>query len=123
MGFAAIAGGLVVMALGGGPRAQAQAQQKFDGRWSVLLETQKGECDKAYRYPVAVENGVVRYAGDAGFNVTGKVAANGTVQGSVSAGETRANVRGKLSGASGSGTWTISGGRNCSGQWTAEKRG
>jgi hypothetical protein len=30
-------------------------QQPFDGRWSVLLETQKGECDKAYRYPVAVD--------------------------------------------------------------------
>ena len=119
IGFTAVAGGLVFLALGGA----AQAQQKFDGRWNVLLETQKGDCDKAYRYPVAIENGIVRYAGDAGFNVSGKVGANGSVQGSVMAGETRASVNGRLAGASGSGTWTISGGRTCSGNWSAEKRG
>ena len=114
-----IAAGLSLFAVAG----VAQAQQKFDGRWSVLLETEKGECDRAYRYPVAIEKGIVRYAGDAGFQVTGKVAANGSVQGSVETGQTRASVRGRLSGASGSGTWTISGGRNCSGNWSAEKRG
>ena len=115
----AAAAGLALLSFGGA----AQAQQKFDGRWSVLLETQKGECDRAYRYPVAIEKGVVRYAGDAGFDISGKVASNGSVQGSVSSGQTRASVRGRLSGSSGSGTWTISGGRNCSGNWTAEKRG
>ena len=117
--FAAVAAGLVFLALSGA----AQAQQKFDGRWSVLLETQKGECDKAYRYPIAVENGIVRSAGEASFNFTGKVASNGSVQGSVTAGQTRANVNGRLAGTSGSGTWTISGSRNCSGNWSAEKRG
>src|SRR5687768_13108691 len=53
--FAAAATGSVLLALSGA----AEAQQKFDGRWSVLLETQRGECDKAYRYPVAIENGIV----------------------------------------------------------------
>jgi hypothetical protein len=117
--FAAVVAGLASLGVSGG----AEAQQKFDGRWSVLLETQRGECDKAYRYPVAIENGVVRYAGDAGFNVTGKVASNGTVQGSVTSGQTRASVNGRLAGSSGSGTWMISGSRNCSGNFTAEKRG
>jgi hypothetical protein len=117
--FAAGAAGLAFVTLG----AAAQAQQKFDGRWSVLLETEKGECDRAYRYPVAIENGVVRYAGDAGFNVSGRVASNGSVQGSVSSGQTRANVKGRLAGAAGSGSWTIAGSRSCSGNWTAEKRG
>jgi hypothetical protein len=116
----AVAAGLAVLGLS----SAAQAQQKFDGRWSVLLETEKGECDRAYRYPIAIENGVVRYAGDAGFNVSGKVASNGSVQGNVAAGQTKASVRGRLAGASGSGTWTISSGsRNCSGNWSAEKRG
>ena len=115
----AAAGGFALLTLGGA----AQAQQKCDGRWSVLLETQKGECDRAYRYPIAIENGVVRYAGDAGFNVSGKVAGNGSVQGSVSSGQTRASVSGRLAGTSGSGSWTISGARNCSGNWSAEKRG
>ena len=118
-GFAAVAAGLVFLA----PSGAAQAQQTFDGRWSVLLETQKGECDKAYRYPVAVENGIVRYVGEAGFNATGKVGSNGSVQGSVSIGQTRASVNGRLTGSSGSGTWVLSGSRNCSGSWSAEKRG
>jgi hypothetical protein len=117
--FTVAAAGLAFLALGGA----AEAQQKFDGRWSVLLETQSGECDRAYRYPVAIENGVVRYAGDAGFNVSGRVAGNGTVQGSVSSGQTRANVKGRLAGTAGSGSWTISGSRTCSGNWSAEKRG
>jgi hypothetical protein len=116
--FAAAAGLAFIAASG-----SAEAQQNFDGRWSVLLETQRGECDKAYRYPIAIENGIVRYAGDAGFNVTGKVAGNGTVQGSVRSGQTRASVNGRLAGSSGSGTWMISGSRNCSGNFTAEKRG
>ncbi len=115
----AVVAGLASLAVSSG----AEAQQTFDGRWSVLLETQSGECDKAYRYPIAIENGVVRYAGDAGFNVTGKVASNGQVQGSVTSGQTRASVNGRLSGSSGSGTWSISGARNCSGNFSAEKRG
>lgn len=114
-----IAAGLGALAFSGA----AQAQEKFDGRWSVLLETQKGECDRAYRYPVAIKNGIVSYAGDAGFEVTGKVASNGNVQGSVASGQTRASVRGRLAGSSGSGTWMISGSRNCSGSFSAEKRG
>jgi hypothetical protein len=117
--IAAAAVGLAFLAVSG----DAEAQQNFDGRWSVLLETQKGECDKAYRYPVAIENGIVRYAGDAGFNVTGKVASNGRVQGSVTSGQTRASVNGRLAGSSGSGTWTVSGSRSCSGNFSAEKRG
>jgi hypothetical protein len=32
-------------------------------------------------------------------------------------------VSGRLSGNTGRGTWTTSGGRTCSGYWNAEKRG
>ena len=29
----------------------------FDGTWSVLIITQSGDCDRAYRYPVRIANG------------------------------------------------------------------
>jgi hypothetical protein len=114
-----VASALVAAALAGPALAQAQ----FNGNWSVLVETQRGTCDRAYRYAVAVENGRVRYAGPESFTVSGSVAANGAVSGSISRGETRVNVSGRLSGSSGSGTWTGSGGTNCAGRWTAEKQG
>ena len=114
-----IATGVAFMALSGA----AEAQQQFNGRWSVLIVTERGECDKAYRYPIAIENGQVRYAGEAAFTITGEVARSGAVQGSIAPGQTRANVRGKLAGDAGSGTWTIAGTRDCSGSWSAEKRG
>jgi hypothetical protein len=105
------------------PVGAAQAQQKFDGSWSVLVLTERGDCDRAYRYPIAIERGRVRYAGDAPFNISGQVAANGAVRGSIASGQGRADVRGRLSGASGTGTWTVTGARNCSGTWNAERRG
>jgi hypothetical protein len=101
----------------------ANAQAQFNGSWSVLVVTESGNCDKAYRYPVAVENGRVRYAGEAPVSISGQVGRNGAVQGSIAGGGNRANVRGRLSGGSGSGTWTLAGGRSCSGTWSADKRG
>src|SRR6476659_9129893 len=47
--------------------APASARANFDGTWSVLIVTHKGTCDRAYRYPVKIENGSVGYAGSASF--------------------------------------------------------
>ncbi|HEX8165271.1 MAG TPA: hypothetical protein VF601_05720 [Beijerinckiaceae bacterium] len=103
--------------------AEAQGN-KFDGNWSVEVITEKGECDKAYRWPVIVQNGRARYGGPENFNVSGQIAPNGAVSGVISRGQDRANVRGRLSGGWGQGTWTAAGGsRTCSGRWNAEKRG
>ena len=113
-----------VLALGAalvGPGAEAQ--QSFDGRWSVEVITEQGTCDRAYRYPVAISGGQVSYAGPEAFDVSGRVAANGRVQGSIERGQARVNVTGQLQGASGSGTWIGSGGVSCSGRWNAERRG
>jgi hypothetical protein len=100
--------------------AKPQAGQ-FDGQWSVEVLTRKGDCDKAYRYPVAIQNGALRYGGPEAFNASGSVGANGAVRGSISRDTLRANVTGRLSGGAGAGTWHTSGG--CSGNWNAEKRG
>lgn len=101
--------------------APIAAAKSFDGGWSVLIVTEKGTCDRAYRYPVKIENGAVGYAGTASFNVTGKVGANGAVTVTVSRGDKSATGTGHMSGTDGAGTWTAASGE-CSGTWTAERR-
>jgi hypothetical protein len=101
--------------------APASARANFDGKWSVLIVTHKGTCDRAYRYPVKIENGSVGYAGDASFTVSGKVGDNGTVTVRVARGSQSANGQGRLSATDGSGQW-IAGSGECSGTWTAERR-
>jgi len=103
--------------------ASAAAQAAFNGTWSVLIVTDKGPCDRAYRYPVRVTNGRVSYAGQADFDVAGQVRPNGAVRVTVSRGSQSASGSGRLSGQSGSGTWSGFGESACSGSWTAEKRG
>jgi hypothetical protein len=101
--------------------APASARSNFDGTWSVLIVTQKGTCDRAYRYPVKIDNGSVGYAGDASFTVSGKVGDNGAVVVKVARGSQSANGQGKLSSTDGSGQW-VAGSGDCSGTWTAERR-
>jgi hypothetical protein len=97
-------------------------RQSFDGSWSVLIVTEKGTCDRAYRYPVRISGGSVGYAGEASFNVSGRVGANGAVTVTVSRGNQSASGSGMLSASDGSGRWRTASGE-CSGSWTAERRG
>jgi hypothetical protein len=97
------------------------AKPNFDGAWSVLIVTEQGKCDRAYRYAVKIENGSVGYAGSAAFTVSGKVGAKGEVTVTVARGSQSATGTGAMSGTDGSGTWKSSGG-DCSGTWTAERR-
>jgi hypothetical protein len=97
----------------------AQAKTNFDGNWSVVIITEKGTCDRSYRYPVRITDGTVGYAGEASFKISGRVNANGAVTVTVSRGDQRASGSGKLSGTSGGGSWF---GGDCSGTWQAERR-
>ena len=101
--------------------APATARSNFDGQWSVLIVTQKGTCDRAYRYPVKIDNGSVGYAGEASFNVSGKVGSNGAIVVTVSKGDKSAKGTGRMSATDGAGIWTAGSG-DCSGTWTAERR-
>jgi len=101
--------------------APASARSNYDGTWSVLIVTQKGTCDRAYRYPVKIDNGSVGYAGSASFSVSGKVGENGAVTVKVARGNQSANGQGKLSSTDGSGQW-VAGSGECSGTWTSERR-
>jgi hypothetical protein len=65
---------------------QSLAVPNYDGLWSVSVVTQKGDCDRGYRYPIRISHGQLINAGDAMFTVTGKVAQTGSITVTVSAG-------------------------------------
>src|SRR5262249_15421195 len=93
----ALAAAAIITASAVPASAPAFAKSSYDGQWSVLIVTQKGTCDRAYRYPVKIDNGSVGYAGEASFNVTGKVGANGAVTVTVSRGDRSATGTGRMS--------------------------
>jgi len=104
--------------------APAFARTAYDGQWSVLIVTNSGPCDRAYRYGLSIQNGAVIYEGSAAVNVAGKVANNGAVKVRVWAGQQGASGTGRLSRTDGSGTWRGTGSMGtCSGVWSAERRG
>jgi len=101
----------------------AQARGPFDGNWSVLIVTDSGSCDRAYRYALKIADGRVFYD-DPSFSVSGHVDARGNVSVGVSAGGQSANGSGRLSGNYGDGHWSgRSSSSACSGHWEAERRG
>jgi len=98
---------------------KSEAIGTFDGKWSVLIVTTKGDCDRAYRYPIAINGQSLINAGDTSFDISGKVQGDGAVTVRVAYGAKSAAGSGRLTGTSGSGSWTGSG---CGGTWTAERR-
>src|SRR5256885_3007077 len=83
----------------------AAARTNYDGNWSVLIVTNSGPCDRAYRYGLSIRDGRVFYQGSAAVNVDGRVAPNGRVQVRVWAGSQSASGAVRLSSNYGSGTW------------------
>ena len=95
----------------------------YDGLWSVLIVTEQGDCDRAYRYAVRIKNGQVRHANPelSSFDINGRVTKGGNVNVSVSRGDQRADGRGRITRDGGTGKWH-SAKRECSGTWRAERR-
>jgi hypothetical protein len=96
------------------------AVPRYDGLWSVSIVTEKGDCDRGYRYPIRISNGILANAGDSAFTITGRVGGTGAITVTVSAAGRSATGSGRLAGNMGTGSWT---GASCSGSWTAERRG
>jgi hypothetical protein len=103
-----------------GAALPAASAPSYDGVWSVVIVTEKGACDRAYRYPIRISKGSVVNAGDSPVTISGSVRENGAVTVIVSAGSKSATGSGRLSGAVGIGSWK---GGDCSGTWEAERRG
>jgi hypothetical protein len=91
----------------------------------VEVLTDRGTCDRGYRYEIQVEDGALNLRGEGSgtIDVSGRVDAGGAVKVSIQRGEHVANGTGRLSRDSGSGTWNgHSPASACSGVWTAERR-
>lgn len=116
----ALGAGILGFAAGFGATTPAGSAPSFDGIWSVVIVTERGACDRAYRYPIRIRNGALVAEGSSPATINGKVASNGQVTVIVSAGNKSATGSGRLSGTIGSGSWK---GGECSGTWEAERRG
>lgn len=127
-----LAGCVMAAALAGSDAHAARAAKSkaggsaaaFDGLWSVLIITEKGNCDRGYRYAVRIKGGNVGHADPANssFRIGGRVNAGGGIHVSVSRGDKAANGTGRMSRNAGSGRWKSAKGE-CSGIWQAERRG
>jgi hypothetical protein len=94
----------------------------FDGSWSVLIITDAGTCDRAYRYGIRIAGGQLHYDGGMGVALSGQVTPNGNVGVSLSQGDAVARGSGRLSRSAGSGRWQgASPNLRCSGHWQAER--
>ena len=101
----------------------ATAQRIYDGQWSVLIVTERGNCDRAYRYGISIHSGDVYYDGGI-VRILGRVSPNGALNVRVSSGAASAIGSGRLNRNAGRGRWNgQSGGSRCSGHWIAERRG
>ena len=90
-----------------------------DGLWSVVIVTEKGTCDRAFRYPIRIANGTLVNAGNSAISITGSVRENGLISVTLSNGGKDATGSGRLSATTGAGSWR---GGACAGTWEAERR-
>jgi hypothetical protein len=100
----------------------AIARMPYDGNWSVLIVTDSGDCDRAYRYEVRIEDGKVGH-GEQNFDISGRVGEQGQIAVTVKLGQQEASGTGRLARDNGQGSWTgNSPTTRCSGHWEAERR-
>jgi hypothetical protein len=107
--------------------AQTAPRPTYDGAWTVLIITDSGTCDRAYRYGLRIQQGQVVYDGGgegAPVQITGRVDPRGRIEVSLRSGDREAVGTGQLSGDSGTGRWQgASPSNQCEGRWEAERRG
>jgi hypothetical protein len=92
----------------------------YDGTWTTVFATTRGNCSSGYSVPFLVTGRRVSSAG--GGRVSGSVGRSGSVAVAVSVGASRASGGGRLVGNAGSGRWSgIITGDRCSGTWQATR--
>jgi hypothetical protein len=93
----------------------------YDGRWSVMVITEQGACDRASRLSLGISNGRIEVA-DAMAAAAGTVDARGRVAVRVMQGADVLAASGSLGAGAGSGKWRAPS-KQCAGRWVAERRG
>ncbi len=91
---------------------------KYDGTWSVSLVSSGGLCRSGTSSVLTVRNGSVRAGG--AVSVAGQVGPGGSVRLALQRSGVLGFASGRLSGASGSGSWSVAS-LGCSGHWTARR--
>ena len=113
----------LVLLAASAPGWARSAQSSFDGRWSVVIITDAGACDRSYRYGLVVSHGRISYEGDSSVAISGGVDPRGRVSVSLRYGQSAAQGNGRLSRSNGAGRWQgASSNSRCSGRWVAERR-
>lgn len=102
-----------------GMAGPTQARTDFDGEWSVVIVTSKGDCERSYRAPITISNGNFVNVGVNMVDVSGNVRPDGRLTVRVSRGQSSAVGLGRLTATSGGGSWK---GGACAGTWTAVRR-
>ena len=112
------AGALAAFALPGS--ADARIAGAYNGTWTTVFATTRGNCSSGYSVPFTVSGSRVSSAG--GGRVSGAVSRSGSVAVAVSVGASHASGGGRLVGNSGYGRWSgIITGDRCSGTWQARR--
>lgn len=92
----------------------------YDGTWTTVFATTRGNCSSGYSVPFLVTGTRVSSAG--GGRVSGSVGRSGSVAVAVVVGASHASGGGRLVGNSGYGRWSgIITGDRCSGTWQATR--
>ena len=100
--------------------ADARGPNAYDGTWTTVFATTRGNCSSGLSVPFQVYGGRVSSAG--GGRVSGSVSRAGSVAVAVSVGASHASGGGRLVGNYGSGRWSgIIQGDRCSGTWQASR--
>ena len=100
--------------------ADARVAGVYDGTWTTVFATTRGNCSSGYSVPFLVSGTRVLSAG--GGRVSGRVGRGGSVAVAVSVGASHANGGGRLVGNAGYGRWSgIITGDRCSGTWQATR--
>jgi hypothetical protein len=119
--FAALAGAAASQPSYAAQRSVAhRGTSAYDGTWSVVLQTTRGNCPAAVRAGVRIFGGRL-LAEDQGYEIDGRVAPSGAVQVTVSAAGQGGGAVGRLSRVAGRGRWQTWSGE-CAGEWTAARR-
>ena len=100
--------------------SDAVAGGAYDGNWSVVINTLRGDCDRSLRYSVRIIDSHVM-AGEQSYQAAGRVSPDGEIRVVVAEGGRSASGIGRLAGNNGRGEWRTSTGQ-CAGSWTAVRR-
>jgi hypothetical protein len=113
----------VLLVLTAAPGVSAKTKRtRFDGYWGILIVTDAGSCEPAYRFGLRIAGGQLFYDGGAGVALSGRVDAKGNVRVGLRQGDSIAQGSGQLSESAGSGYWQgASPTARCSGHWLAER--